>query len=415
MSKTEDNKDLGPESTEVQPSKKHQKPVRKTQTQILQEALGLKQGEIEEVEKKLFIARFFDYFSEETFDFIYKERSIQMYETEISRFFDSVEKSDKEEDKLLKKSYENKKIIENIKNLKRRAEEYAFTKGKYKQPIDKRLRKLRLIISLPLFGVLLILMFFIPIWYVFPLLCLFCVGPQLMQTQVLRKWWQFKEENKNTFYTENRGDIMILKSMTGEFLQNIRANLLDMKVPLQIIKFVLHSRDYENLKLINQRMIKGTNQYFFEFEYPPGMEPFPIPEALLPPKPAVVEGPKAPEKNFIILKELKAHNGIINSFVPILKTILSNQINKMLNESEFAVIDKNIKEIIPNYSENMAIYCLCGDIAQIINIQMCTWKNQFKYYLFEGSDCKCGEKIYALSLMDDSESIPEELKEIFLS
>ncbi|MHA1292323.1 MAG: hypothetical protein ACTSQJ_06610, partial [Promethearchaeota archaeon] len=59
--------------------------------------------------------------------------------------------------------------------------------------------------------------------------------------------------------------------------------------------------------------------------------------------------------------------------------------------------------------------CLCGDIAEIINVQIATWKNQFKFYLFEGAICKCGEKIYALSLMDEEEEIPKELENIFKS
>lgn len=417
MSNTNENKSVEPKSPVGQQIEKPKKPVRKTQMQILQEALGLKPEDFQELEKKLFIARFFDYFSEETFDFVYKERSIKMYQSEISRFFETVEKEGKEEDKLLNKSFNDKKVMDTIIILKTKAEELASSKGKFKQPIDKRLRKLRLIISLPLFGVLLILMFLVPIWYVLPFLCLFCVVPQLIQTQILRKWWAFKEENKSEFYTNNRNDIMVLKSITGEFLQNIRASLIDMKVPLQLIKFVLHSRDYENLKLINQRVSKGTTQYFFEFEYPPGMEPFPIPEALIPPKPPVPEGEvkatKIPEKNFIILTELKARNGVITKFVPIYKSTLSDRINKMLNECEFLASSKEFKDIIPNYSPEMAIYCLCGEIAQITNVQICNWKNEFKFYLFEGAECKCGEKIYALSLMDNSDRVPNDLKEIF--
>ena len=87
----------------------------------------------------------------------------------------------------------------------------------------------------------------------------------------------------------------------------------------------------------------------------------------------------------------------------------------MLNESEFSKTPHDFTTIIPNYSENLAIYCVCGDVVEITNIQICDWKNQFKFYLFEGKECKCGETIYALSLMDESDKIPEELHDIFLS
>ena len=33
--------------------------------------------------------------------------------------------------------------------------------------------------------------------------------------------------------------------------------------------------------------------------------------------------------------------------------------------------------------------------------------------MIEGKKCKCGESVYALSLMDETAEIPEELKDIF--
>ena len=210
---------------------------------------------------------------------------------------------------------------------------------------------------------------------------------------------------------------MILKSYTGDILNNIRSSLLDMKVPLQLIKFILHSRDYENLKLINQRTMRGTNQYFFSFEYPPGMEPFPIPEILLQQEQQISSELKAttkPEKNFIVLTEMKGKDGVLTSFMPSLKSTLADKINDMLNNCDFASATKTFNEIIPNSNE-LPIYCVCGELAEFNTIQICNWKNQFKFYLFEGKECKCEETIYVLSLMDDDTEIPKELKEIFSS
>ncbi|MFX0073498.1 MAG: hypothetical protein ACFFAO_20665 [Candidatus Hermodarchaeota archaeon] len=396
---------------EAQEEEEPKKPVRKTQAQLLQEALGLEPEDIQGIEKKLFIARFLDYFSEETFDFIYKDRSIEMHKNEINKFLEAAKVSEIEEDKLIEQSFNSKKIMDIILKLKSKAEDIALNKGGIKEAVDKRLRKLRLIITLPIFGVLLILMFLIPIWYIFPLLCLFCIAPQLLQQQLLRKWYQFKEENKNDFYTNNRDDIMIIKGFNNELLENIRMRLLDMKVPLQIIKFILHSRDYSNLILENQKVVRGTNQFLFHFDYPEGMEPFPIPEALLQPQQPEVK--KEPEKNFIILTELKTENGKITNFIPVLKTTLANSINKILNECEFSSDTRKFKEIISNYPSEMVIYCICGEIANFDTVQICNWKNQLKFYLFESEECKCGERIYVLSLIDSNDEVPNELKDIF--
>ncbi len=417
MTENTKSKDL-----KTKPSEKKDKeaePVKKTQGQLLQEALGLKPKDIQEIEKKLFISRFLDYFSEETLDFIYKDRSIEQYKNEIQNFLATV---DKEEDKLLKRNFEDKQIIETIYQLKKKGEDIALMQG-FKQPVDKRLRKLSLVTTLPMFVILLVLMTVFMgamadlIWVFIPLSCVLCMVPQLVRGAILRKWYAFKEENKNSFYSENREEIMILKTYTGEVLNNIRSGLLDMKVPLQLIKFVLHSRDYENLKLINQRTVRGSAQYFFSFEYPEGMEPFPIPELLLQqfkqPSSEIKKKTK-PEKNFIVLTELIGKNGVLSNFVPSLKSALADKINNLLNSCDFAEAPKNLNEIMPNL-ENTPIFCVCGEVAEFNSIQICNWKNQFKFYLFEGQECKCGEKIYVLSLMDEDVDIPEELKDIFSS
>jgi uncharacterized protein YozE (UPF0346 family) len=116
-----------------------------------------------------------------------------------------------------------------------------------------------------------------------------------------------------------------------------------------------------------------------------------------------------------VLTEMKGTDGIITSFVPTLKERSANDINEMLNDSEFSKAQNDFKTIIPDYSETMAIYCVCGEKAEIDNVQICNWKKKFKFYLFEASECKCGEKIYIISIMDEKAVIPEELKEIFSS
>ncbi|MHA1148547.1 MAG: hypothetical protein ACTSR8_09915 [Promethearchaeota archaeon] len=414
MSNNAENTEIEKKSSDGE-DQSPKKPVKKTQSQIIQEALGLEQGDIQEVEKKLFIARFFDFYSQETLDFIYKDHSIEVYQKEIDKFLNELETKD-EENKLLKRQFEELHLFDIVYMLKKKAETIALSAG-IKEPIDKRLRKISLFVMLPMFAILigLTLIQNMSLFLLFPLLCLFCMIPQFIRTSIIKKWYEFKEQHRNQFWQENRDDIMILKGYTGEVLNNVRNKLLDLKVPLQLIKFVLHSRDYENLTLINQRNVRGANQYFFTFEYPPGMEPFPVPQILQPRQPIAEDNVKSePERNFIILTDLKAKNGIIDAFVPMLRDNLADQINTLLNECEFSKAPLTFKDIIPNYSKKLGIYCVCGELAQISNIQVCTWKNQFKFYLFESVPCKCNDQLYVLSLMDNVSVVPEQLKEIFV-
>lgn len=418
MNETEKIKEEEQDSEEKKKRSRRSRTTRKTQGQMIQEALGMNPKDIKDVEDKLFIARFLDYFSEETLDFIYKDRNMDQYLSKIVETINKLDMGD-EEDKLLKINFEEKHILETIQKIKSKTEELALSKG-VKMAADKRLRRLTLYITVPMFvGVFaLALIPNLNIYFLLPLLCVFCMLPQFLRSSVLKKWFRFKEENKSDVFTINREDIVALKSFAGETLNNIRAKLLELEVPLQLIKFTLHSRDYENLSLINQRSMRGVTQYYYNFEYPEGVAPFPIPERLQQFESQTFQETKKEEKkekNFIVLTEMRGQNGVIESFVPTLKDFLADKINQMLNDSDFSQAKEDFRKIIPNYSEKQAIYCVCGEIAEIINVQICNWKNKFKYYLFEGMKCDCGDKIYAVSLMDENSEVPEELKEIFLS
>ena len=398
-------------------SRRSRRPVRKTQAQLIQEALGMKPEDISDVEEKLFIARFLDYFSEETLDFIFKDKSVDKYLEKLSSKIETL--GTNEDDKLLKIKFEERKIDNLVRQVKARSEDAATLKG-FKTSADKRLRKMSMMVTIPLLVVITVLAFIPAIDYtfMFPILCVFCMLPQFLKGSVMRKWAKFKEENRNDIYTENRDDIAVLKSYVQEVLSNIRNKLLEIKVPLQLIKFVLHSADYENLDLINQKAFKGLTQYYYTFAYPPGMDPIPIPENLkqldqpISPK---TQMPEEAEQNFIVLTDIKAKLGVIEEFVPSLRKEIAGQINKMLNVSDFASAPIDFTKIIPTYGKDVNIYCQCGEVAEIINVQICTWKNEFQYYLFESARCNCGEKVYILSVTDDTHNVPEELRDIFLS
>ncbi|UCC19613.1 MAG: hypothetical protein JSV62_16180 [Promethearchaeota archaeon] len=419
MNEIENEKRIESEKSEIQ-EKKRRKPEReqrKTQGQIIQETLGLKAEDLQSIEKKLFIVRFLDYYCEETLDFIFKDNTLNQYLKQTTTYMDTFGDG-REEDRILKQSFESKSIVDIISKLKLKAEELAISKG-IKTSMDKRLRRLTLIITLPLFAVVFGLAF-IPIntLFLFPVLCIFCMLPQLIKGRVVKKWYAFKDQNKNEIYVEYREDILILKNFASEILDNIRTRLLELRIPLQLIKFILHSRDYENLKLLTHKNVRGTSQYYYTFEYPADVESFPIPPELQQyDQPIFPEKRKAAkmEKNFIVLSEMKGREGVIDYFVPTLQYKLAEKINEMLNNSEFTKAPDNLTTIIPNYSKDMAIYCVCGEVVEVSNIQICTWKDQFKFYLFEGEKCKCGEIVYAISVMDETAEIPEELKEIFLN
>jgi len=394
---------------------------RRPQGQALQEALGISPEDLKDIEGKLSVVKFLDYFSEEPLDFAFKDRTIDQYVKRITEKIDKFEFGG-EEDKLLKKGFEDKKILETLTKIKANTEELAISKG-INRSVDKRLRRLNLMITGPLLGVAL-LFFLLPIFGVnidsflmLPLICVFCMVPQFVRNSVVKKWFQFKGETKDEFYIKNRDDVLVLKSFVAEVLANIRSQLLELKVPLELIKFSLFTRDYEDLNVISQKQLRGMTEYYISFEYPEGMEPFPIPESLQQQynQPIFPERkkPEKSEKNFVVLTELKGKDGVISNFVPTLKDNLADNINQMLSESKFSEADLKFSEIIPNYSTDSPVYCLCGEVVDILTVNVCRWKDKFNFYLFEGAQCECGDKIYVISLMDENDEVPEQLQEIF--
>ncbi len=422
MNETEkENSDNSEKVEEPEKKSRRIRPTRRTQSQALQEALNIQPDDLKNIEGKLAIVKFLDYITEEPLDFAFKDRAIGQYVEKITGRMEQFE-STGEEDKLIKKGFEDKKILEVVERIKTKTEEVMLSKGMNKS-VEKKFRNLNFIMTGALVGVFIIFIvlqvtgIITDTSFMLPFLCVLCIVPQFLRSSVTKKWYRFKEENRTDVYTINREDILVIKSYVSEVLANVRSSLIELKVPLELIKFSLFHRDYMDFNIINQRPMKGLTEYFVSFEYPEGIEPFPIPAHLQQkynqPVFAEKKRDEKPEKNFIVLTEMKGKDGIITSFLPSLKDNLADQINKMLTDSEFSEPDIKFSSIIPSYPAETAIYCVCGEIAKIETVHVCDWKNEFKFYLFVGKECSCGEQIYAISLMDEADVIPKELQDIF--
>lgn len=411
-------KDTNTSENSEQEAENEEEPVKKTQGQLIQEALGLDQETIVKIEKQLFISKFIDSISEDIFDYIYRDRILEKYMDMLKK---NMNELDETTAAFMQETFEQQQIEPTISDLKSKAEEIA-QENDITTSLNSKLRKNGLIGMLPL-CILVILIYIIPPDFTFYLmipLCFLCFLPQFLRSRIVQKWNDFKEENKKIFYQENREKILLLKEFVQITLDNIHNILLDKKIPLELIKFSLSSSDYKNLKLINEQVLRGgITQYFFTFEYPPGVEPFPIPEII---KEKYME-PIGPKKiteevdNFLILKNIKVLNGEIEKFEVELKEELKDDINTLLNSCKFEKT-KDFSLIMPNYTPETAIHCICGEIAEFSIVQKCSWietesEEKFEFYLFESEKCKCGEKVFVLSLMEEKVKIPDKWKNIF--
>jgi len=394
---------------------KTEKPVKKTQGQLMQEALGLDQDAISAIEKELFVTKFLDTASEDIFDFIYRERILEKYLEMVKKNLNEASKGEKWS---VKEEFEKQQIESTLLKLKAQAEKIA-QENDITTSIHSKIRRSGLITTIPLIAIMVLM--FIPaladysLYFMLPV-CVLCFLPQLLRSRIVQKWNAFKEENKKYFYQENREEILRIKDYIQVALDDIRSTLLDKKVPLQIIKFSLSSSDYKNVKLLNEYTTRGVTQYFFTFEYPPGVEPFPIPELIKKVYTAPSEVPNERD-HFLVLKNIVIVNEEIEKFEVELKDDLKEDINNLLNACEFEK-GKDFSLIMPNYTPETAIHCVCGEIAEFSNVQRCSWKDKeteetFEFYLFESDKCKCGEKVYVLSPMEEKAKISGKWIKIF--
>lgn len=385
------------------------KPVKKTQGQLIQEALGLDEDTIASIEKELFITKFLDTVSEDIFDYIYRDSVLDKYLEMLKKNLNEACTGEKVQ---IIQIFENQQIEPKIKKLKDEAEKIA-KEHDINNSIQAKIKRTSLVTTIPLL-VMMGMLFIFPDLYVILMIpvCFLCFLPQLLRANIMKKWNAFKEENKKYFYQENREVILHIKDYVQIILDDIRSTLLDKKIPLQIIKFSLTSNDYKNITLLGEHSMRGITQYSFTFEYPPGIEPFEIPEIM---KKSVMAQPTTKSiderDHFLVLKNVKISNGEIESFVVELKDDFKETINSLLNACDFEKA-KDFSLLMPNYTPETAIHCVCGDIAEFSNVQKGIWKD-FKFYLFESEVCKCGETIYVLSIIEENAQIPSKWEKIF--
>jgi hypothetical protein len=129
MNETEkENSDTSEKIEEPKKKSRRIRPTRRTQSQALQEALNIQPDDLKNIEGKLAIVKFLDYITEEPLDFAFKDKAIGQYIEKITGRMEQFD-STGEEDKLIKKGFEDKKILEVVERIKTKTEEVALSKG----------------------------------------------------------------------------------------------------------------------------------------------------------------------------------------------------------------------------------------------------------------------------------------------
>jgi len=380
------------------------------------------------LEKELGLVKVLDYICNDPFDLCFQKNMLTTYDAQLTHPLLGESNTSEALDpgrERLKSLYHNLAIKDRIESLMEKAETLCISRG-IKEPVQKRLSKMSLITitgTMVLYFVLLSIeaLQAYSTYILFPLMMVFCFLPQYLRTTIMKKWDAFKKEVKPPYFNENQLEIGEVKSFIQEVMNDARERMLTNRIPLQAVRFILFSKDYANIQVIETQNLRGTLNYIMQFQYEPGMEPFPMPgqPSELVDVQTTIAPPKKDEKDlFIILKSAKFDDdgALVNYDLTFPPQELHSQIDLLLSQSDFQPVE-NPREIIFNFNSNNSIFCDCGDSVKFINMKYCTSKDpkyeNFEFYLAIGETGSCGKTPYVLFASPGVAKIPQILKDLF--
>jgi len=357
------------------------------------------------LELELQFLKILDYVSVEPFVFAFQDKMVNQYTTTV---FDPVLQNNEN----LRTTYENLKVPETFGEIKKVAEDVALKHG-VKESFSKRFNKISLTLMIAIFAVLIVVTL-IPAmadystYILFPALFVFCLLPQVLRSQMQKKWNAFVAESMPEFTEQAGSQIKVLQEFNQELIFDLRDNLLANHLPLQIIRFVLHSNEYQGLKLIEESPVQNQTQYLFEIAYPPGMEPI---EAM--PLPQTVEPESDDHDEFASFVIIEFEGESIKDYsFNYLPRDSYDAVNEMLNETTFAD-DKQARDFMADLN-SLDLACRCGAPLVITDCKLCKWEKniEFNFFFATSEKCNCGEITYVLCA--DPKDVPEQLRDFFI-
>ncbi|MHA1730241.1 MAG: hypothetical protein ACTSWY_16140 [Promethearchaeota archaeon] len=374
------------------------------------------------IEKELGMIKFLDFLSEENFDLAFQDKIIVTYKEQFFKIFFN---TDEYENNELHNEFQRLKVEEAVDSIKSKSEEIALKNG-YKTSFTKRTKRANLITTGVLFAALILLMIIpnlaadVKNMLMWPLLIVFCILPQLIRKRMTGKWKDFKSFLKEEFQEEMKEEINRIKQFNQIALDDCRNFMLDKEFPLPLLKFNLISNDYAGLKLLKSNNLrKNEIQYVFQFEYPEGVDPLPMPTKVLQQglMRTSTEIPDDDENDlFIILSntDYSEEGWVIIKNQKYISVELQQKVESVLDNSNFKKLEKP-GDILLDFKNNKEILCSCETPVKFAELQSIDSQSypEFGYYIGICEKCaECGKNPFVLFAMRDSK-IPDDLKDIF--
>ena len=381
----------------------------------------------ERIKTQLGAIRFLDKIITNPFTFCFEKAFLANYKNDfVKKLFNQIQSQDPEN--FLEKEYEEQNIEKSINTIVDKAENAAISAGIKESP-RKKIAKYTFPITC---GLLILYMTFqtylpdISGYLMIPIFIGICFLPQIMRKKIESSWFNFVKDHKDSLENENFEDYQTIKKYNQNLLDDLRELLLINKIPLQVFTFYMDSAQYENLIIKDSMNFRGTTQYVVQFEYPPGIKPFEVPNQLQ--GSALTQSTQAQTENtqissqqesldifYVLQKPNYSSEGQLNDFTEkLIPFDTEDLVHDLLNNSSIKKI-KNPESVIPFFKRNDKLECQCKE-KLILNVLAYNQLNgtQFDYYFIEAKKCPiCGANNYLLFETANNEPKPEQYKKIF--
>ncbi|MHA1277933.1 MAG: hypothetical protein ACTSQ8_12140 [Candidatus Helarchaeota archaeon] len=225
-----------------------------------EEKIGLQPGPQHLLQHEFSVIPFLDYLLARPFDLMYEDRTLQQFQATIIGDLISIRNE-------IRENWVDNRVEEGINQIITKAREIAVEHG-FTQSIQKQSRKLLIPLMVGLFAISFVIIFFVGGWPMYViyagLLVAICIIPRLINKRLLERWQLFADEQGSTIKKYISGASERIKNFIQFLINDVRRIFKENKMDLTNYPMRLFNADYDNIKTLQEHLIKGIKIYIVE-------------------------------------------------------------------------------------------------------------------------------------------------------
>jgi hypothetical protein len=203
---------------------------------------------------------FLDYLLARPFDLMYDDRTLQQFQATIIGDLISMRNE-------VRDSWVDNRVEEGITQIINKAREVGAEYG-FTQSIQKQSRKFLLPLMVALFALSFVVIFLVEGWIMYViyagLLLAICIIPRLINKQLLDRWRSFSDDQGPMLKKYVSEPVEGIKKFIQFLIDDVRRIFDENDMDLTNYPMRVFNPDYENIKILQEGLIKGIKIFVVE-------------------------------------------------------------------------------------------------------------------------------------------------------